>query len=145
MNTTATKKNGELIFLKPWEIERYIAKYKEDERFDVDFKLHRERISDRQRGYYFAAIITPAAKHFNVDYNDMHIYFKSLFLLTLKEFKGEVVPKIPSIMKLSTKEMANYTEHVRVELRSPDNIFKESYDTEDPEDYFLRKEEEGIL
>ena len=40
--------------------------------------------------------------------------------------------------------MSTYIDNVRMELRSPDNLWDESFDTEDPEEYWARQND-GVL
>lgn len=147
MNTTGMKKEGFLKLLKPKEVELFLNKYEEDQHFDIEITLPEEKMSDRQRKYYFAGIIKCAGDYFHVDVNKLHSYFKNLFLMELQEMNGEVFPTFPKnkeFRKLKVKAMGIYIDNVRAELRSPDNLWKESFDTEDPEDFWARRND-GIL
>ena len=148
MNTTAKKQDGFLKLLKPKEVEIYLNKFDEDQHFDVDITLPEEKMSDKQRKYYFGGIIKKAAEHFRCDPTDLHNYFKNLFLMELVELKGEVFPAFPKnkqFRKLKTKGMTIYIDNVRMQLRDPDNLWGESFDTEDPEEFWKRIEIDGVL
>ena len=147
MNTSAIKKDGFLKLLKPKEVELYLNKYEEDQHFDIEITLPEEKMSDRQRKYYFAGIIKTASEHFRVDRNILHAFFKNLFLMELQDINGEVFPTFPKnkkFKKLRVKAMVIYIDNVRAELRNPDNLWKESFDTEDSDEFWARRND-GIL
>lgn len=147
MKTTGKKKDGFLQLLKPIEVEKFLDNYNENQHFDVEIITPDKKMSDRHRKFYFAGCIKPASEYFKIDRTDLHNYFKNLLLMELNEIRGSIFPTFPKgreFRKLSSKAMTEYVKNVRAELRSPDNIFSQSFDTIDPDEYWALRND-GVL
>jgi len=144
MNTTAKKKDGFLQLLKPKEVEIYLNKYPENQHFDVEISKAGTIISARHRKFYFGGCIRPAAQYFNVDPIKLHEYYKHKFVMQLDEINCEVFSIMKSLGKMTSKDATVYIENVRMDLRDHENLFHESFDTIDP-DEFWALQNDGVL
>jgi len=144
MNTTAIKKDGFLKLLKPKEVELFLNKYEEDQHFDIEISKAGTQISERHRKFYFGGVIRPAAQYFKIDPIKLHEYYKHKFVMRLDEINGEVFSIMKSLGKMRAKEATIYIDNVRMDLRSPDNLFNESFDTIDPDEFWALRNE-GVL
>ena len=143
----AKNDNGQLIIFDQIGLKQYLNKYAENTHFEVDIEELGNKITDRQRRYYRGGIISHACKYLPLEPNDLHKYMKHLFLMELEEICGEIIPVTKSTSSgggMNTKEMAQYTEKVRIYLRDPDNIWHLIIDTLDPDEYFQFKAE-GLI
>jgi hypothetical protein len=94
----------------------------------VTVKVHEDRasLSERQRRWYFGQILKRITDHTGQERDDLHLYFKDKFLgapenrlIVLVDGNGEIVderqvPIDPSITVLTTKQMANYCDQIRM-------------------------------
>lgn len=102
---------------------------------------YRDSAHARQHRYYRGGIVSWVCKHYlqYITTDQFHAYYRWKFLTEYDETLGIEVTRSSS--SLNTKEFAEFTEKVRMDLRSPDNKWGESIDTADPEEYFRMKAE----
>lgn len=91
----------------------------------VTVKEDRASLSERQRRWYFGQVLGRIHKHTGQDKDELHLYFKDLYLgspehklLVIVNANGEIVDERdvldrPSITVLSTKGMAHYCDLIR--------------------------------
>jgi len=106
---------------------------------DVVIKESRESAKTRQHGYYRGGIAAWVCKHYlkHITPQRFHKYYQDKFL----KFEDEHGTYVKSTSELNTKEYAKFTDNVRMDLRNPDNKWKMSIDTADPDEYLTMKAE----
>jgi hypothetical protein len=93
----------------------------EGETVSIRIRRERPKISDLQRGYYFAVVVPMIAEETGNDEDVVHEELKRMFLPKVtkiwrnkKTGKRRQLTTRPSLMNLNSKQAAEYTERIRI-------------------------------
>ena len=126
-----------------------IKKY-EGKTVTVNIKAFRESVSVRQHRYLRGGVYGRAIKEFrkagikievdgkyvNIDQDIINIVYKAQFITPkVVNVSGIERAYYPSTASFNTEQMAWFTDLVRMDLRSPDNIWNYQVETLDPEEW----------
>ena len=108
-----------LSFYAAERVQAWLATQK-DGTYTVSIGRERDRLSDRQRRYYFGVVVPILAEYFGYEPDEMHEALKWHFLRTHPD---SPLPTVKSITKFSTAEMEEYLRRVRTWASSEYGVY----------------------
>ena len=136
-------KHNELIIFDKDGYYKYLC-FMNGMRVNVDISEFRERHSKRQRGYLWGVVYRTAVKalakarvgyviqttrkttEFGLDADNLHHYYKT-------------IQKKRTTKDMNTKEYAEFTDYVRMDLADPDNVWDLIIQTPEPNEDLINE------